>query len=365
MFLQTLKLTSFRNIQNLNLDLMPGLYFFIGENAQGKTNLLESVHFLTTLKSFRTTKDEELINNSSDFTKISADIFDGENTFNVKSIIVKSTGQKSALLNEKKCPKLSEFIGTVKTVFLSHDDYYIIKGSPSYRRRYLDLLICQISPGYAKILIDYRNILKNRNTLLSCINIDYFQLKVWDIKLAEIGTMIINKRAETCIKLDDFLAKWHKELNGDNKEISLKYENPLISKEKNDTTVSNFLQLLENNQDREVRIKQTITGPHRDDIAFFLDGMDIRSFGSSGQVQSLYTALGLSLGDIITNETGKEPVWLLDDIAAFLDAQTLDKLMDILKHKKQVFITVTDAFDYKKYKLFTQKVFTVKNGEIL
>lgn len=357
MYIEKLSLTGFRNLKDINLKLNNGINIFFGENAQGKTNILESIYICSTGRSHRTRSDSQLIN----FIKQESHI----QLYAVKEkrkdridVHIKRDEKKGIAINGIAIKKSGELFGTLYTVIFSPEDLNLIKEGPSERRRFMDIEICQINNIYYYDLQQYYKVLKQRNNLLKKIQINPSlkeTLFVWDKQLLEYGEKIINSREKFIKKLSKIAAKEHKKISGDKEILEINY--------KPSCNLPDLAQKMNNYLERDIIYGSTQIGPHKDDISFLINGNDVKIYGSQGQQRT--TALSCKLAEIelIKNETGYTPVLLLDDVLSELDKQRQKYLLDNID-KIQVIITCTgieDSINKYKNKSF---IFSIKDGDI-
>ncbi len=357
MFVKEVKLKNFRNYEDLNIELSPTVNIFTGLNAQGKTNLLESIFITSIGKSFRSKSDKDTIKFGEDFAYIKLEVSDETVTDKIEMRIDKN-GKKSILINGLSIKKHSELMGISLIVSFSPDDLAILKNSPAERRRFMDVELCQLSNVYYYNLKQYNSILKQRNTLLKTLKHDPKQREsifVWDTQLVEYGSKIINSR-ESFIKEIAILAKKiHHDITNGKEDLEIVYK-PNVTKE-------NFLQKLEKSIDRDALTGTTSYGVHKDDINFFINGIDVRLFGSQGQQRT--TALSLKLAEIelIKESKNREPILLLDDVLSELDKERQGFLIDKINNI-QVILTCTGVDDFIDRFESKYKIFYVDNGNV-
>ncbi|MBI5042600.1 MAG: DNA replication/repair protein RecF [Nitrospirae bacterium] len=367
MFLKELSLRNFRNYTDLSIQFNKGLNIFIGENAQGKTSLLEAAHFIHSLQSFRTQDEKSLINISSNDALLSAEVEREGNVINL-SVLLDDKG-KRVKLNGKKVAKASELLSRLAVITFSPDDLFLIKDLPSERRRYFDKAILPHSPSYLKTCIRYDNILEQRNRLLKGIrdkkrDEEKGLLRPWDEQLVEEGTRILFKRRSLVEQIRPFLEKIFQAISRDNKRPILIYETQLLPAEalsegnvvlrcseaaeqrKTEADIADkvkglFYQLLEEKRKEEFRYGYTLVGPHRDDFQFSIDDQRAKTTASQGQHRMIILALKLSEAVLYKEAFGEYPVLLLDDVFSELDEIRAEALIEQIHDMniEQVFIT--------------------------
>jgi DNA replication and repair protein RecF len=359
MYIKNINLINYRNYENLQIEMGKYVNVFIGDNAQGKTNILESIYYGAFARSHRTSKGKELVNWKKDKSYIS--LLVGRSRLDKKiDINILKDGKKAIKVNNIKINKIGELFGTFNVVMFSPEDLKIIKESPSLRRKLLDMEISQINSKYYFNLVQYNKILEERNVLLKSKKFNSDVLDVYDIQLIEYADYIISKRLEYIDKINFYGFKIHKEITSDKEEISFKYNsNVNLNKYKN-----SYYNKLKSNilKDRERGI--TSIGPHRDDFNIFINDVDVKIFGSQGQQRTSILTMKFSSLKIIKEITGEYPVLLLDDVLSELDANRKKYILTSI-NDIQTIITCTGIDDLSSYLDHTTKIFNVSNGQIL
>ncbi|HBT19788.1 MAG TPA: DNA replication/repair protein RecF [Peptococcaceae bacterium] len=343
LYLKKLSLINFRNFLNEEAEFGNFINLFIGKNAQGKTNLLESIYCCSFGKSFRTKRDKDLVNYNSSYYSIRAWVESLEGSFEVKLTYDRNREAKEAYINGIKCKNLSQMIGKIKIVIFYPDHLFIVKGSPAARRKYLDGQMILGIPTYYHYFSRYQNILRNRNTLLKDVkNTDIW---VWEEQLARYGAKIIIQRMKVVEILSRIVSEIYSCLTEGQWVLKMEYKaslkNASILMEEEEIKKA-FLRELEKNRDRDRKLGFTTVGPHRDDISFFLNGKPIRDFGSQGQQRLAVLALKLAEAEFIKKNTGESPILLLDDVMSELDAEKRRLFFQMLS-SSQAFITAADS----------------------
>lgn len=369
MFVKKLSLQHYRNYESLTLDSFGGVNLMIGRNAQGKTNLLEALFFLALTKSHRTSKDRELISFGATHAVVHADI---EKKYGDLSLEVRLSAQgKKAKLNGLEQRKLSDFIGSLNVVMFAPEDLEIVKGTPGIRRRFLDMEIGQVQPGYLYHLQQYQKVLLQRNNLLKQMwggSPDQgVMLEIWNEQLVEHGVKIIKKRKQFIRKLQKWADHIHGGITGGSENLSLSYLPSFGEVEEEDEAVllSQFMIKLSQMKDQEIRRGMTLAGPHRDDLAFHINGNEAQVYGSQGQQRT--TALSLKLAEIelIHEEIGEYPILLLDDVLSELDPYRQTQLIETFQSKVQTFITATGIESINASRLQDASIYHVQEGQVL
>lgn len=368
MFVKSLSLTNYRNYADLSLDSFGSVNLMIGRNAQGKTNLLEALLVLALTKSHRTSKDKELITFGGDHATVTAEV---ERKYGTVGLELRFSQQgKRAKLNGLEQRKLSDFIGALNAVMFAPEDLEIVKGTPGVRRRFLDMEIGQVQPSYLFHLQQYQKVLVQRNNLLkqawgSSSDVGTM-LEIWNEQLAEHGVKIIRKRKQFIRKLQKWAQQIHEGITGGGENLKLSYLPSFGQAEEEDEAVllEQFMIKLSQTKDQEIRRGMTLSGPHRDDLAFHINGNEAQSFGSQGQQRT--TALSLKLAEIelIHEEIGEYPILLLDDVLSELDPYRQTQLIETFQSKVQTFITATGIESLNASRLQDASIFHVQEGQV-
>lgn len=364
MLAKSLELTNFRNIKNARLDFDNGVNIIFGENAQGKTNIIEALWFFSVGKSFRASKEKEVINFDADFSKIQLDFFSNgrDNTFKIE---IPKTGRKAILLNDIALKKVSEIAGNFTSVLFSPEHLTLVKDGPSERRRFMDYALCQLKPRYISLLLEYGKVLEQRNWALKQSFSDsslYDTLDIWDEKAAKTGSEIIFKRNEF-INLALILAKEeHFKLSSGAEELNLKYiwSGDFEPNDKNEI-YEFLLKAYKENRKQEIREGISLFGPHRDDIGITLNGYPARHYGSQGQQRSCVLSLKTAEAGLIYNEYGEYPLFLLDDVLSELDTNRQRYIIEKIKDR-QVIITCCEAARFEN--INGSKTFLIDKGQL-
>lgn len=367
MYIKQLDLKYYRNYLHETVSFENKVNVILGENAQGKTNLIEAIFVLAMAKSHRTNKDKELIYWEQDFAKISGEIIKRDHPLSLE-VIVSAKGKK-VKLNGLEQRKLSEYIGAANVVMFAPEDLSLVKGSPQVRRRFMDMEIGQTNPVYLHYLSKYQKILQQRNYLLK----DYeknkqakLMLDVLTTQLVEMAVHIMDKRLEFIRLLQEWASQIHFEISRGKEQLKIHY-NPSfkVSEEQDLSKIEEALFLaFENGREQELRRRMTLYGPHRDDLTFSLNGKDVQTFGSQGQQRT--TALSLKLAEIelINDKIGDYPILLLDDVLSELDDYRQSHLLHAISGKVQTFVTTTNVDGIDHQTLKDAATFTVSNGSI-
>lgn len=357
MYIKSLDLKNFRNYRSLSLELDKGTNILYGDNAQGKTNILEAIYIAGTTKSHKGSKDRELIyfdeEESHIRMKVHKDVMDYQIDMHLKK-----SKTKGIAINGLPIKRARELFGVVNIVFFSPQDLNIIKDGPGERRKFVDFELCQLDGIYLNDLTNYNKCLNQRNKLLKDL---YYQpsllstLEVWDEQLIYYGTRIIHRRKQFIQDLNQIIYTIHKNLTGQKEEILLTYE-PNVEE-------INYREQLSKNSESDCKMKTTSVGPHRDDICVLVNGIDIRKYGSQGQQRTAALSLKLSEIQFVKQIIKDTPVLLLDDVLSELDSNRQNYLLSSIKDI-QTIITCTGLDDFVEKQFEVNKVFQVIAGGI-
>lgn len=368
MFLKRLKLNNFTNYSELIYEADTYLNLIVGHNAQGKTNLLDAIYYLSNGSSYRYNKDQQLIKWDADFFTINAIT---QNKYNLNKFTISYTNNKKVItVNESKLAKVSDLLGVFTVVFFSPDDLYIVKGNPSLRRKYLDSELCQVSPKYYYYLQQYRKSLLQRNRLLKEIRLNKASknsLDIWNMQIVKYGAWLIIRRLEMLEKIKPLARLTHRKLADGLEELEIIYKSSLNTKinQNNLEDLENcFLSQLEVSLDEDIARGFTTRGPHRDDFEVRVNGYNLKEYGSQGQQRTAALSLKISEVEFMYGETGEYPVLLLDDVLSELDKRRRDQLLKLVSDRIQTFITCTDVNFLNKNILEKASINQVSKGSI-
>lgn len=360
MWLEKIDIQHFRNYTEASVSFSPHLNIFLGRNAQGKTNILEAIYFLALTRSHRTRSDKELIQFQQNALKLNGIV----HRYSGKLPLEISLSNKGRItkVNHLKQAKLSDYIGHMTVVLFAPEDLQLIKGSPSLRRKFIDIDLGQIKPVYLSDLSSYNHVLKQRNAYLkSTDNVDINFLSVLDEQLSDFGARVIEHRLEFIKQLEEEADRHHSNLSNHIERLKISYESN-IPLENNKVIRESFLTTLNQNHKRDIFKKNTGVGPHRDDLTFYINDMNA-SFGSQGQQRSLILSLKMAEIALIKKVTGEFPILLLDDVMSELDNHRQLKLLESIDEEVQTFMTTT-SLDHLSNLPPDLKTFLVKNGNI-
>lgn len=366
MRIKAITLEGFRNYENFQIELDEKLNIIIGNNAQGKTNLLESIYVSGFGKSFRTNKDNDLIMFSKPYASVRVDI-EKDNGYSerIEYRIIK--GKKAFFVNGVNITKISDLLGTLNLILFFPDDLKLIKENPTERRKFINRELSHISKLYCVDIIDYNKILSQRNELLkkATYKRDLLEtIEIWDEQLTDKAVRIIRKRFEFIKALDEISRSIHSGITSGKERLKVTYETQVSEREDIHQMKSELMALLKKNREMDLKRGFTSVGPHRDDLDIRVNDVDIRSFGSQGQQRTAALSLKLSEIEIIKKEVGERPILLLDDVMSELDQNRQRDLIHTLK-EVQTIITTTDIHNLLDDYVNTSKVLQIKNGHML
>ena len=357
MIIKSLALNDFRNIENLNIEFSEGLNIIYGDNAQGKTNILESIYVAGTTRSHKGNKDKEMIKIGRDEAHIRV-ILEKDNLARKIDMHLKKSKTKGVAIDGIPIHKSSDIFGIAQLIFFSPEDLNMIKNGPAERRRFIDMELSQIEKIYLYNLSKYNKILTQRNNLLKQIHYDKSlsdTLDVWDEQLVNTGIDIIKSRRKFISELNDIIKPIHSRLTGNKEEIEIEY-NPNV-------TETDFKDKLKSGRSSDIYQKTTLAGPQRDDISFYINKNDVRKYGSQGQQRSTALSLKLSEIELFKKKTGDNPILLLDDVLSELDRNRQNYLIDSIGDI-QTIITCTGLEEFVENKKADGKIYKIANGKI-
>jgi len=357
MIIKSLKIKDYRNYEFQQIEFDKATNIFYGDNAQGKTNILEAVYLSGTTKSHRGTKDRDLIRFGCEESHIEAQIEKKGVPWQI-DMHLKKNSPKGIAINKVPIRRASELFGLMNFVFFSPEDLNIIKNGPSERRRFMDLELSQLDKVYLKDLASYNRIVNQRNKLLKDAYYDeklIDTLDVWDMQLVTYGNKIIERRKKFINEVNEIIYNIHYKLTGGRERILLSYESGCGG--------FSLEQALKRNRDRDIRMKSTSAGPHRDDICFKAGNLDIRKFGSQGQQRTAALSLKLSEIELVKQIIRDTPVLLLDDVLSELDKHRQNYLLESIGDI-QTLITCTGLDEFVNHRFSINKVFHVQSGQV-
>ena len=355
MYISSLELADFRNIISLHMDFSRGTNILYGENAQGKTNILESLYMVSTTKSHRGVRDRDMIRFGMEEAHIRSMIMKGGIDYRIDMHLRKNKS-KGIAINGQRIKKASELIGLLHIVFFSPEDLGIVKNGPAERRRFMDMELCQLDASYLHNLNQYNKTVENRNRLLR----DMYQfpelqdtLSIWDAQLVNYGRQIIESRRSFITDLNEIVEEIHAKLSGNREHLIICYEP--------NTEADDFEEKLLRSRERDIHMKMTSVGPHRDDFSFMDRDTDLRRYGSQGQQRTCALSLKLSEIDLVKKVIGHRPVLMMDDVLSELDSGRQNYLLSTIGGI-QTFITCTGLDEFVNNRFKIDQVFRIESG---
>ncbi|MCM1252445.1 MAG: DNA replication/repair protein RecF [Clostridium sp.] len=358
MIIKSLELADFRNYHSLEIHFSNGTNILYGDNAQGKTNILEAIYLSSTTKSHRGSKDRDIINFDKEEAHIRT-LLEKDSIENRIDMHLRKSKAKGIAINGQKIKKAAQLLGLLNVVFFSPEDLSIIKNGPAERRRFVDMELCQLDSFYLYNLNHYNKIVNQRNKLLKDM---YFRpelkdtLNIWDSQLISFGSKIIERRELFVKQLNEIIFDIHRKLSGNKEDLLIHYEP--------DTKIEDYENALKNSQEKDIKLKQTTVGPHRDDFSFIEKNIDIRKFGSQGQQRTAALSLKLSEIELVKKMTKDNPVLLLDDVLSELDSNRQNYLLNNIGDI-QTIITCTGLDEFINNRFEIDKVFQIEKGSIV
>ncbi|MBD2092557.1 DNA replication/repair protein RecF [Microcoleus sp. FACHB-1515] len=375
MYLKSLHLRYFRNYQDQQVEFLAPKTILVGDNAQGKSNLLEAVELLATLRSHRAVRDRELVLDGEAASQITA-VLERETGIVDLGITFRSSGRRTVSINHEALRRQLDFLGTMNAVQFSSLDLDLVRGAPSERRNWLDTLLTQLEPVYAHILQQYNVVLRQRNALLKQrrsapetgspdAELDPEQLAIWDSQLAALGARVIRRRARVLDRLAPYAQHWHQSISNSREVLTVRYA-PNVPIEQDDPAIVQqaFLEKIQQRAIAEQMQHTTLVGPHRDEVEFTINETPARQYGSQGQQRTLVLALKLAELKLIEAVIGEPPLLLLDDVLAELDLNRQDKLLETIQDRFQTIITTTHLGAFDNQWLKSSQILTVESGKI-
>ena len=363
MFLKEINLKNFRNYSNLKLKFNKKINIFIGNNAQGKTNILESIYFLSITKSHRTLKEMFLIKNDEIFTKVQGKV-KGESKLSTKYEVILNQNGKIVSINDNKIRKISDYLSNINVIMFCPDDLEVIKGTPSERRYFLNIEIGQLYNDYLKHIYNYNKILKNRNEYLkNNYNFDKVYFDVLTEELIKENVKIIKYRDSYIKEINKYISKIYKNLTKKD-NIYVKYET-FIDVDTEENMYKKIKDKFNKSYENELYQKVTLHGAHKDDFSVYIDDIKINNYGSQGQHRIAILSIKLSEVEIFKNIKNVKPILLLDDIFSELDKLKKNNIINYIDNDLQVFITSTDLKNISRKLLKEADIFKIDKGKVV
>jgi DNA replication and repair protein RecF len=368
MRLSNLQLQNFRNYDNLSLTFTKNLVIFLGENAQGKTNILESIFLLAMTRSHRTTNEQELIQWDAKQASIRGNVERTHTSIPLELFLTKK-GRKTKV-NHIEQKKLSSYIGQLNVILFAPEDLSLVKGSPQLRRKFLDMEIGQIDPVYLYDLVQYQKVLKQRNQYLKQLaekkQTDELYLEILTEQLLEFGSKVLIARQKFVKRLEYWASQLHQKISQNKETLVIEYISsvPDTPWDNLEAVQTAFRQALEKVKNKEHFRQVTLAGPHRDDLIFLINERNVQTFGSQGQQRTTALSVKLAEIDLMKEETGEYPVLLLDDVMSELDDARQLHLLETIEGKVQTFLTTTTLEHVKDKMTVEPEIFYVRQGQL-
>lgn len=408
MYLKTLHLRQFRNYLDQTVKFSAPKTILLGDNAQGKSNLLESVELLSTLRSHRTSRDRDLIYTGKQSAQVAAQLERDSGSIDL-SFTLRLNSRRTVAINSETVRRQIDFLGILNMVQFSSLDLDLVRGGPEQRRNWVDGLLIQLEPVYAHILQQYNQVLRQRNALLrrrqetgdrrqksgqpekqfdpnlelethsntqhhsaaahgsltSNTQPPHDELALWDAQLAATGTRVIRRRARVLQRLAPLAKRWHREISGSTEELAIHYApNVALEQDEPELIQQAFLEKIRARAIAEQYQSTTLVGPHRDDVAFTINQTSARQYGSQGQQRTLVLALKLAELKLIEEVIGEPPLLVLDDVLAELDLSRQNQLLETIQDRYQTLITTTHLGSFDTQWLYSSQIFSVKQGQL-
>lgn len=359
MIVESLKLQNYRNYEYLNMNFDEKINIIYGDNAQGKTNILESMYVCATSKSHRGSKDREIIRFDNDESHIKVNVKKNDMNYRI-DMHLKKNKPKGIAVNGIPIKRVVELFGILNIVFFSPEDLNIIKNGPSERRRFIDMELSQLDKIYLDCLINYNKVVNQRNSLLKEYAFSgrediISSLDIWDMQLVKYGNDVIKSREKFVKEINDLVKSIHTKLSGDREQLEIIYE-PCVKEQ-------DFESELVRVRDRDLKFKCTNIGPHKDDMCFLINGMDVRKYGSQGQQRTAALSLKLAEIELVKQIIHDTPVLFLDDVLSELDSRRQNFLLDSIGNI-QTMITCTGLDEFINNRFSINKIFKVVNGTV-
>lgn len=359
MIVESLKLQNYRNYEYLNMNFDEKINIIYGDNAQGKTNILESMYVCASSKSHRGSKDREIIRFDNDESHIKVNVKKNDMNYRI-DMHLKKNKPKGIAVNGIPIKRAVELFGILNIVFFSPEDLNIIKNGPSERRRFIDMELSQLDKIYLDCLINYNKVVNQRNSLLKEYAFSgrediISSLDIWDMQLVKYGNDVIKSREKFVKEINDLVKSIHTKLSGDREQLEIIYE-PCVKEQ-------DFESELVRVRDRDLKFKCTNIGPHKDDMCFLINGMDVRKYGSQGQQRTAALSLKLAEIELVKQIIHDTPVLFLDDVLSELDSRRQNFLLDSIGNI-QTMITCTGLDEFINNRFSINKIFKVVNGTV-
>ncbi len=366
MRLERLSLRGFRNYEELSVSFVPEVNLIVGDNAQGKTNLLESIVYLSSGRSFRTRKEQELIRRGADFAELEAGVCARGREQSVRALLFSDRRPRRLFLGGVRQRSAADFTSLFSTVLFCPDDLFTLKTGAAARRRQIDAALCQLRPGYDRALREYGRLHDHKSRILRDRYEDPRLLDLlpdFNLRMAQTGAVLIYYRARYLARLNELTCAFHHEFSGGREELRLQYQTVSTVDDalaRQEVLIERLLEHQKIRERAELESGQCLSGPHRDDFDLTVDGVSLKSFGSQGQIRTATISMKLAEREIFRKDAGEEPVLLLDDVLSELDAGRQDFLLNRIR-EGQVFITCCE----KEKLTEVGKVFLIEDGKLV
>ncbi len=366
MRLDRISLRGFRNYEEQSFSFVPGVNLIVGDNAQGKTNLLESISYLSVGKSFRTRKEKELIQMGADFADLVANVHSYDREQTLRAVLFANRRKRQLFLGGVKEKSMANLAGIMTTVLFCPEDLLVLKGGAMARRRFLDYGLCQLRPNYQKALAEYQRLYEHKSRILKDYHCNPSLLQAlpdFNYRMAQVGAILISYRAKFMAQMGTLTEEIHRDFSGGLERLGITYQtvstirDPLAPKS---ILMEQILRHNETHEKAELRCGQCLTGPHKDDFDVTLDGVSLKAFGSQGQTRTAAISLKLAQRQMMKEDTGQEPILLLDDVLSELDPRRQDFILNRIQ-SGQVFITCCE----KDRLTQLGEVLTIQGGRLL
>lgn len=359
MIVESVELKDYRNYEFLDMKFNEHVNIIYGDNAQGKTNILESLYLCSTSKSHRGSKDKEIIRFGHDESHIKLNVLKHDIRYRI-DMHLKKNKTKGIAVNGIPIKKAVELFGIINIIFFSPEDLNIIKNGPSERRRFIDMELSQLDKIYLSNLVNYNKVLNQRNKLLKDIAFSPSEqlmqtLDIWDMQLVKYGSLIIKGRQSFIERINSIIRNIHSKLTGETENLEVKYVP--------NTCIEDLEREIINSRDKDIRYKSTSIGPHKDDLVFFINGNDVRKYGSQGQQRTAALSLKLSEIELVKTIIKDTPVLLLDDVLSELDSNRQNFLINSIGDI-QTIVTCTGLDEFINNRMNIDKIFKVTDGHV-
>ncbi|WP_026103298.1 DNA replication/repair protein RecF [Pseudanabaena sp. PCC 6802] len=371
MYLNSLSLKHFRNYTDLTVQFTAPKTIVVGNNAQGKSNLLEAIQLLATLRSHRVSRDRDLVQEGEAMGEIKAVCKRSQVPIEI-SMSLRRSGRRSLSINGVSLTRHVEFLGQINAVLFSSLDLDLVRGSPDCRRDWLDSVLIQLEPIYSSLLQQYQQVLRQRNALLKSIRqgktvFDPEQMALWDAQLAMTGTRLTRRRSRLLLRLTPIADRWHQAISGGSERLHLAYAPKFNFADRHsvEEVREAFLLELKNKAIAEQQQGSSLVGPHRDEVIMTINQTPAREYGSQGQQRTLVLALKLAELELIESVIGEPPLLLLDDVLAELDLQRQNQLLNAIQDRVQTIVTTTHLGSFDAQWLNSAQIFQVESGKVV